>query len=615
VFSIIMPVWNRSGVVETAIRSVLAQTSDEYELLIIDDGSDDDLEKTVQPYLSEKVIYHRISHGGAGAARNFGIARAQYPWIAYLDSDNAWRPGFLETMGRSVGRSNGKHHSAYCIAQAFGERRGNGEYEKLWQVGGPFNFSNLARANYIDLNTFVHSRSCVEESGLFDETLDCLIDWDFILRVTSKHQPLFVPEVLVDYHFNAAADTITRNAKPRRARRTVRRKLHQARRSVSWWHDAIPYRTDPVPEEKYDNWLRMAKGDIDTIRYESPGYPYQLQVEPTTKCNLSCSLCPIGRGVLGRPSKHMTLGEFKGIVDDMEKWLLFLILWDWGEPLLNPELPDMIRYATDRDIRTVTSTNGHFLGDEAYMEAILMSGLSTLIVAIDSEHGDKYQVYRRGGNLDKALSGLKALVDLKKRLGSDTLINMRMVVMRQNQHELPRLRSMARQLGADVFTAKTLNPSSGLESLDSELVPDRLDYRRYKYKPGTFERVRVDANCRRIWQMSNIFSNGDIVPCCYDYDSTLKIGNIADQPLSEIWNGPAYRAMRERVLSEKDSIPHCRVCVMNFKLAREDWFVDQTHFTGSLRTRARIMHRRLTQPVRPLARKIRGRFRRPALQQ
>ena len=146
-FSIIVPVWNRANVVETAIRTVLAQTFQEYELLIIDDGSDDDLQKTVRPYLSDQVIYHRTPHKGAGAARNYGITHARYPWIAYLDSDNAWHPDFLETMRHAVSDAPGGRRSAYCMTQTFGERQDDGLYEKRWKVGRPFHFSSLVEGN------------------------------------------------------------------------------------------------------------------------------------------------------------------------------------------------------------------------------------------------------------------------------------------------------------------------------------------------------------------------------------------------------------------------------------------------------------------------------------
>ena len=81
-FSIVMPVWNRKHVVTRAIESVLSQTFENYELIIVDDGSEDGSEKVVEPYLSERVICFKIPHGGVSAARNYALTHAKGDYIA-----------------------------------------------------------------------------------------------------------------------------------------------------------------------------------------------------------------------------------------------------------------------------------------------------------------------------------------------------------------------------------------------------------------------------------------------------------------------------------------------------------------------------------------------------
>jgi MoaA/NifB/PqqE/SkfB family radical SAM enzyme len=180
--------------------------------------------------------------------------------------------------------------------------------------------------------------------------------------------------------------------------------------------DALDFIWHSVPEKKIDNYLKMRNIQADADNYVVDGFPYMLQVEPTNMCNLKCPLCPAGTNQLERPRRHMPLQEFKGLVDDMEDYLLFLILWEWGEPFMHPQLPEIIRYAADRDIKTLTSTNAHFLDDAQYLERILTSGLTTLIVAIDSLEQERYSIYRKNGSLSKAVAGLKKVVRLKKGL-------------------------------------------------------------------------------------------------------------------------------------------------------------------------------------------------------
>jgi len=345
------------------------------------------------------------------------------------------------------------------------------------------------------------------------------------------------------------------------------------KKQIRFTHDAIEYVWDDVPEEKYQNWLLNTKDVLDTKGYTGAGYPFMLQIEPTSLCNLSCPLCPAGRHELNRPYRHMRFNEFRMIIDDMERYLLFLVLWDWGEPLMNSELPSMIRYASERGIQTVTSTNAHFLNNESYTEELLRSGLTTLIVAVDSLVADQYEIYRKKGEIDQVLNGLKTAVSVKKRIGSNTLINVRMVIMKQNEHEIKDVEKMARDYGADVFTVKSLNPSCGMFSQDEELLPMSQKFRRYEYIPNTYERVRTGAICRRIWTMSNIFSNGDVVPCCYDYDSEMKVGNIFETPFTRIWNSPAYRQLRKKIYTQMHTIAKCNQCGINYKLSDNGWII------------------------------------------
>lgn len=349
--------------------------------------------------------------------------------------------------------------------------------------------------------------------------------------------------------------------------------------NISFMHETIQYKWEDVPDEKYANWLKMLRTDnLDTADFSVSGFPYMLQIEPTNFCNLSCPLCPAGRkSELNRKRRHMSFKEFKSIIDDMQKYLLFVVLWEWGEPFLNPELPEMIQYASEKGIKVITSTNAQLLENKNYVERTLRSGLATLIIAIDSLKSENYLKYRKGGNLDKAISGLENIILLKKQLNSKVLINLRMVIMKSNENELPEMRKFAKRMKVDKFTVKTVNPSCGLISMDHECVPENPLYRRYAYKPESYERIRINGLCIKVNQMSSIFSNGDVVPCCYDYNSEMKIGNINKTPLTELWNGNAYRELRKIIHYAKDRFPKCKECGINYELSKassisDSWF-------------------------------------------
>lgn len=358
-------------------------------------------------------------------------------------------------------------------------------------------------------------------------------------------------------------------------------------------HDMVPYRFDRLPKVKFDNWVAMNRMLLNRTDYQVEAFPYMLQVEPTSRCNLACPLCPCGRGELERPARDMTLDEYRTLIDDMEPYLMFLILWDWGEPFMNPQLPAMIRYAAERGIQSVTSTNCHFLQDEAYLEQILTSGLTTLIVAVDSLSVKNYASYRQQGNVSTVVAGVERLIALKRRLGSPTRINLRMVVMRQNETEIDATRDFARQIGADLFTVKTANPSCGATYQDSEIVPQNPRWRRYRYLPGSWQRERAERPCRRVWTMSNIFSNGDVVPCCRDYTSGLRVGNILEEPFTRIWQSEGYRQLRRRIMEEKAEIEICYHCDDSFRFTASGMIPEVTAFDNGERV---SVDRRLRTP-------------------
>jgi MoaA/NifB/PqqE/SkfB family radical SAM enzyme len=87
------------------------------------------------------------------------------------------------------------------------------------------------------------------------------------------------------------------------------------------------------------------------------GLPSVLQVEPTNLCTLRCPLCPSGRGELSRERGFMPPQMFEQLMDETGRSLSLIILWGWGEPLLHPDLPRIIRAAKRHNVAVVTSTS------------------------------------------------------------------------------------------------------------------------------------------------------------------------------------------------------------------------------------------------------------------
>ena len=219
-----MPIWNRADICKKAIHSVLHQTCQNFELIIIDDGSDDNLGEEISSYLSEEVIFYRIPHSGVSAARNYGLKHAQGEYIAYLDSDNTWYPQFLSVMGEALKKNGTSKKAAYCKYNLYKKIPIINKMFLRSIQGQEFNFRKLLNRNYIDLNTFVHARECIETVGLFDENLNRLVDWDYIIRITAIYEPIFVPEVLVNYYLNICDVSIAKTERESIAKEVIRKK-------------------------------------------------------------------------------------------------------------------------------------------------------------------------------------------------------------------------------------------------------------------------------------------------------------------------------------------------------------------------------------------------------
>ena len=190
--SVIMPAFNRDGVIETAIRSVLAQTHANFELIVVDDGSTDRTRDVVRAFHDPRIILVEGAHAGVSAARNLGLERATGEIVAYLDSDNRWNGWFLEVMVRYL--ISADLDAASC---AISLRDDVGQL--VGYIGDDFDWEACLQQNYIDLNAFCHRRALLDACGAFDTKLKRMVDWDLILRLTKGRKVGFAPFLGCDY--------------------------------------------------------------------------------------------------------------------------------------------------------------------------------------------------------------------------------------------------------------------------------------------------------------------------------------------------------------------------------------------------------------------------------
>jgi radical SAM protein with 4Fe4S-binding SPASM domain len=289
--------------------------------------------------------------------------------------------------------------------------------------------------------------------------------------------------------------------------------------------------------------------------------PFFISIEPVNYCNLQCPECSVGQHPTNKENKtHFDLELFTQVIDELKSRLLHVIFYFQGEPFLNKQLSIMINYAHNAKIYTSTSTNGQFLTDEIARD-IVLSGLDKIIVSVDGATQDVYQKYRVGGDLIKTIKGIEYLVRNKQELNSPTpFIEMQFLVLKTNEHQMDDMRRLAKTLDVDKLNFK----SAQLYDVEtgSELLTTIDKYARYKQTSDTKYILKgKQANrCFRLWSGAVVNAKGEVIPCCFDKNSTHSFGSIAQNSFSENWHNKKASDFRDRILKNRKQIEICRNC-------------------------------------------------------
>jgi GT2 family glycosyltransferase len=206
--SITVPVFNGSRFIPNLIDTVRAQTRSDWELIIVDDGSTDDLDTPLgqaPPDTRRHVV--RQPNSGLSSARNRGLAQAQGELVAFLDVDDAWRPTYLSAMCAALDQAP-QAVAAFCGWQ-YMDPAGQAlpQTVLLSQSEADRLASDLAWRNSLVPSGVVARRNAIVQAGGFDESMRNLEDWDLWLRLIGLGPFVAVPQVLVWYRTHPASLT------------------------------------------------------------------------------------------------------------------------------------------------------------------------------------------------------------------------------------------------------------------------------------------------------------------------------------------------------------------------------------------------------------------------
>ena len=308
--------------------------------------------------------------------------------------------------------------------------------------------------------------------------------------------------------------------------------------------DTVPLRASNLTWQKRIN---LVKCGFDSALKKTRlwSMPPTIQIEPTNLCNLACPLCPSNLAESGRKKGMMSMETFHAILDELGDFLVSAILYNAGEPFINKNLPKMIAACTARNILTLISTNGQYLQTLEEALEVVDAGLTALIIAMDGSTQEIYQIYRKGGDIEK-VKRCTALIEEAKiiRKSSFPYTNLRAVVMQQNQDDLPNIAKLARELGVNMVSYKTVGSALFDDYVKYETT--RKEFNRYESVDG--KRQKKDLiKCPYPFRQPTIFWDGTVVGCQRDYEEEEVFGKIGEQPFTQIWNGLKAREVRRMI--------------------------------------------------------------------
>jgi radical SAM protein with 4Fe4S-binding SPASM domain len=284
--------------------------------------------------------------------------------------------------------------------------------------------------------------------------------------------------------------------------------------------------------------------------------PEVFAIESTNYCNLKCVMCPRGEpDIMTRPLGHMSDALFEKIFDDA-KFYTDPCWFHWfGEPLMHPRLFEQIAYAKKRGVDNLgISTNATLLNSER-AEAILQSPLDTIMIAIDGTSKEVYEKVRKSSSFtfERVCANVRDFLLLKKRYGKKTPHTiLSIIVMEETKTQLAEFREEWTGLGADEILLKEYTTWANQSQEFIQLAPSE--------KRDHLAHARREFPCFFMWESVVIGWDGRVVPCCFDYDASVTLGDLNTQSLREIWNSERYVNLRRMELERRNDTPLCRNC-------------------------------------------------------
>ncbi len=327
-------------------------------------------------------------------------------------------------------------------------------------------------------------------------------------------------------------------------------------------------------------------------------------IEITTHCNMSCSFCP-SPTLLKRPRLFMDENLFYKIIDEIKKEKISDTVYFhlMGEPLLHPKVFDFMEYAFNNGLKIILVSNISFIRTRKMEIKSILRYVSCLLISLQSFNEESFKERKtKRISFDEYVDLIKEIIKAKYANNSKVRINIQIIenskTKFKNFKKGIRLLSSNSELNQfmDLYFTNFFEAIANEYQLNYKpLKAQKLNYNNFDYQP--FDNVSIatrpvttwannmnESNkvipaiagkCNALHSQIGILANGDVVPCCLDYNGEIVLGNCQNVPLIEIMNSHQYKRLKEGFKRGRLYHPHCKKCKGGTNLI--NWLATQVY--------------------------------------
>lgn len=300
---------------------------------------------------------------------------------------------------------------------------------------------------------------------------------------------------------------------------------------------------------------------------ELPYPPLKLHLEPTSVCNLRCPMCPQAIDAVKGDTGYIDTDLYRKIVDEAARFTLEINMFFRGEPLLHRKLSELLRYGSTKRVRMHVNTNATMLRErEARM--LVEDGATKVTISFDGPDKATYEKMRKGAKYEVTLENVRNFLTLVKEYrenGRPTPYTVMQVILPYDANQSgPTLPAHMRDLlaGLPVDEWDPIWPHGWAGVMQENETVDAQPYGE-NYHP-----------CNWLWKSLAIYWDGRVASCCADFSADQVIGDLREQSLMEIWNGPQMVALRKlQVEGRYQEAPLCSGCDAVWTKESSSWNV------------------------------------------